>query len=149
MIVLDCSAAVAIMRDTAEGRAFRLLMEKGEMVIAPELFFAELGNALWKYARIGEVKGTQVKALFKRCASMVDRFYADGDLSVEAVSEAIRLDHSVYDMLYLVLARRMGATLFTLDRRLQALCMRQGVECTCFVDIGASDGETTSRASDR
>ena len=36
--------------------------------------------------------------------------------------EAMRLDHPVYGLLYFVLARREGATLFTLDQKLQGLC---------------------------
>ena len=36
---------------------------------------------------------------------------------------------SVYDMLYFVLARRNAATLFTLDRKLQQLCLDNGVDC--------------------
>ena len=51
----------------------------------------------------------------------------------EALIEAIRLDHPVYDLLYLVLARREGATLFTLDQKLQNLCLDNGVNCV-FLD---------------
>ena len=39
------------------------------------------------------------------------------------------LRHPVYDMLYFVLARRNAATLFTLDRKLQQLCLDNGVDC--------------------
>lgn len=32
-------------------------------------------------------------------------------------------------MFYFMLARRLGATLFTLDRKLMALCEENGVDC--------------------
>ena len=37
------------------------------------------------------------------------------------------LDHSVYDMIYLVLARRNNATLLTMDQRLVASAEKAGV----------------------
>lgn len=52
-----------------------------------------------------------------------------GSFRGEALTEAVRLRRPVYDMVYFVLARRLGATLFTLDKRLQALCIDNGVNC--------------------
>ena len=46
-----------------------------------------------------------------------------------ASTESVRLEHSSYDLFYLILARREGATLFTIDRKLQDLCARNGVNC--------------------
>ena len=55
--------------------------------------------------------------------------YLDKTQCCEATKEAMRLRHPVYDMLYFVLARRNAATLFTLDRKLQQLCLDNGVDC--------------------
>ncbi len=68
-----------------------------------------------------------------QATSLVDEFYRTEDLLREALMEAMRLDHPVYDMLYFVLARREGATLFTLDQKLQSLCADNGVDCV-FLD---------------
>lgn len=51
-------------------------------------------------------------------------------LEAEILHESLRLDHSSYDLAYLVLARRTGATLFTLDGKLADACERCGVSCT-------------------
>ena len=61
--------------------------------------------------------------------NLVSEFCEDDELVVEALSEAVRLNHPVYDLMYLVLARRHAATLFTLDRKLQQLCLDNGVNC--------------------
>ena len=37
------------------------------------------------------------------------------------------MDHSIYDMIYLVLARRNNATLLTMDQRLVASAEKAGV----------------------
>ena len=39
-------------------------------------------------------------------------------------------------MFYFVLARRFGATLFTLDRKLIRLCEEQGVQCVAILENG-------------
>lgn len=45
------------------------------------------------------------------------------------VLEAIRFKDPVHDMRYLCLARREGATLLTLDKKLAKLCQHAGVNC--------------------
>ena len=106
MIVLDCSAAVDMVRETEAGRALRQLMLEGEEVISSQLFLIEVSNAFWKYHKAGLLDDKTV------CAN---------------IEKAIA--HPVYDMLYFVLARRNAATLFTLDRKLQQLCLDNGVDC--------------------
>ena len=55
--------------------------------------------------------------------------------ATEVFGEACRLGHSVYDVFYFVLARRLGATLFTEDRRLIELCEQNGVDCVHILDL--------------
>lgn len=105
------------------------LVSDGEEIVAPNLFYAELGNSLFKYVRAGEIEGTQVNAAIKAAESLVDEFQSEEDFLAEALAEAVRLNHPVYDMLYFVLARREAATLFTLDQKLQNLCLDNGVNC--------------------
>lgn len=65
----------------------------------------------------------------RRTMGLVDRFVPVEELLVEAIHEAIRNEHSVYSMVYFVLARRNAATLFTLDKRLRQICTANGVKC--------------------
>ena len=129
MIILDCSAAIAIVRKIPEGQALSQLVSDDEKIIAPNLFYAELGNSLFKYARAGEIEESKVGAAIRAAENLVDGFRSEEDFLTEAVAEAVRLNHSVYDMLYFVLARREAATLLTLDQKLQNLCLDNGVNC--------------------
>lgn len=130
MMVLDCSAAVHIARRTELGESFSWLMGLDpECAVAPELFLAEIGSAFWKYARAGACKANEMRAYIRQTSALVDELVPMEELYVEAASEALRLNHSVYDMLYFVLARRNGATLVTADKRLNSLCEREGVAC--------------------
>lgn len=134
MIVLDVNAALAMMRETDEGVALKALLLENETVAAPNIFFSELGNSLWKYVRAGQLERTDLRGVLSSGIGLVDEFCADESLLVEALSEAICLNHPVCDMLYLVLARRKDATLFTLDKRLQKLCLEKGVNCVALGD---------------
>ena len=53
----------------------------------------------------------------------------------KSFAEAARQGHPVYDLLYVTLARRNVATLFTADRKLAVLCERMGVNCVCEMEL--------------
>lgn len=128
MIVLDCDAAVAIARDTPEGKALSGLMLEGERAIAPQLFANELAHTLEKYIRASYYDTQEALCVGQVAYALIDEFVDGDEFWEEACTEAIRLQHSSYDMFYLVLARRTASTLFTLDKRLQRLCLDNGVQ---------------------
>ena len=93
-----------------------------DKVIAPSLFVSENANAAWKYATHGYIAKEDCLRLLKAVLNEVDESVSDGELFPESLTEAVSRKHSVYDMLYFVLARRTSAPLLTCDRRLAALC---------------------------
>ena len=133
MIVLDCNAAVEIARGTENGNALMMLMDNNEKAITPQFFAYELANVVSKYARGGYIDRDAALELGHQAIELIDEFQDDRNLWEEAVAESIRLKHSAYDLFYLLLARRNAATLFTLDRKLQKLCLDNGVNCV-FTD---------------
>jgi predicted nucleic acid-binding protein len=60
--------------------------------------------------------------------NLIDEFVPISENNLEALNEAIRLEYSAYDMLYLTLARRTGAILLTLDKPLNAIAEKEGIE---------------------
>lgn len=58
---------------------------------------------------------------------LVDEFIPLEENAAEAFAEAVRQNHSVYDMFYLTLVRRYAATLFSTDRKLVELCGKMGL----------------------
>lgn len=139
MVVLDTSAAVEIVRETEVGVALASFIDEieGESVLTCELFRAEVRNALWKYVRAGIITQEEASDCIEDAFGLVDEFVPIEELGDEAFSEAVHCNHSVYDMLYLCLTRRRGATLFTLDKRLAALCREAGVHCIEEVRLSA------------
>lgn len=129
MIVLDCSAAVEIARETDMGRGFVGLILQGETIIASDLFRAEVRNTMWKYVRAGMMPEEEARGTIEDALALVDEFVPLSENANEAFAEAVRQNHSVYDMFYLTLVRRNDATLFSADKKLVALCGEMGLNC--------------------
>lgn len=129
MIVLDCNAAFAIAMNREDGKALEALMLEGERIIAPQLLVAELASTARKYVRGNVLSYEQALEAIRDTMRYIDEFVPAEAYCEEVFSEAIRLNHSAYDMFYFVLARRTASTLFTFDKGLQALCHDNGVDC--------------------
>lgn len=127
MMVLDSSAALRIVLGTPEGLMLIDTMDAGELITAPAVFEAETANAIWKYLRAGVLETQTALEKLHEALALVDVMEDMRPLLDEALAEAERTGHPVYDLLYLVLARRSAATLVTFDRRLASLCDRLGV----------------------
>ena len=119
--VVDSSAAVEIVLRKSGAIDLINRIMAADKVIAPALFYAETGNVFRKYIQGGFLEKEQGISLYRTALLIVDEFTDIAELNKEAVHEAIRLKHSVYDLLYVVLARRNGAKLLTCDKKLQAL----------------------------
>ena len=129
MVVLDCSAAIEMCRNTQKGRALRALLLEGEQVVAPGLLKVELRNVVWKYRRAGHLGEAEANLWIQTVLSVVDSFVPSDANIDEAYAEANLRNHPVYDMLYATLARRHACCLFTLDKRLVTVCQEMGVNC--------------------
>lgn len=131
MIVLDASAAVNIAQDTNAGRACAFMLEEleGEPIATCDIYRAEVRNAFWKYARAGLIDNAAALDSIRDALDLIDEYVPIDELGDEAFMAASMYGHSFYDMLYFCLARRKGATLMTLDKKLAKLCQDAGVNC--------------------
>lgn len=120
-VVLDASAALRAVLSPADHLSVLAAIESASDVMAPQLFAAEMANALWKYERAGRLDGREIRRRHAETLALVSLWIPDTSLFPEALSLATRLGHPVYDCLYLIAARRFDARLLTSDRRLEAL----------------------------
>lgn len=135
MIVLDACAALEMVRQTVNGKALFALLTPHERIASSALIRAELCSALWQHVRAGSYTVEEAKVLLRRALALVTDMHDTGENCMESLTEAVRLEHSPYDLFYLTLARRLGATLFTLDKQLARLCERQGVDVVWQEDL--------------
>ena len=112
---MDTSVAMKWVVEEEGSDAAASLWEGGHDLHAPHLTAAELGNALWRKARQGEINpgnaGTSAAYLSRAPIQWAD----DPALTGEAVRLALALNHPDYDCFYLALAHRVGAVVVTAD----------------------------------
>lgn len=124
-----------MVRETPRGLAFEGLVVENERVIASELFQAEIRNTFWKYVRSGLMTAEQAEARIASACALVDSFVPLEENAAESFAEAVRQDHSVYDLFYATLARRNAATVLTADKKFAELCEHMGIDCVCEVEL--------------
>ena len=127
-VVLDTCAAFEIAFKGEKFQQYSEILEKAENVIAPTLYDAEVANVLWKYIKAGYIDEQNAKITMALLLKLVDSYSDTSELAIEALHEAARLNHPVYDLYYMVLARRNGAVLLSVDEKLKKVCTDCGVE---------------------
>lgn len=131
-MVLDGSAAVRAVMDPAAQPALLERIESAATVLAPALLRAEVGNALWKYVRVGVLVAADLPERHREAMALVHRFVDEAGLFPEALTVAVATDHPVYDILYALTARRHAGVLLTFDMRLHDLCRREHIDSELF-----------------
>ena len=125
-VVVDASVALCwFAREAATPAANRLIGSRANLT-APSLLLAEVANGLWKKARRGEMSADLANAAMKEIHRFIPQIIELSDLTAPALELAREIDHSVYDCYYLVLARRRGVPLVTLDHALLASAAKGG-----------------------
>lgn len=127
MIVLDASAVVELLLDTAAGRRVAVLIEDPALSIhAPHLIDLETISVLRRFARDGVIDDEEAaSAIGDLMALDLQRH------SHEALLErawALRKSISAYDAMYVALAEALEATLVTCDKRLARAGVKVRVE---------------------
>lgn len=115
ILVVDASVAVKWFVEE-EGRADALaVLRCNADVVVPDLFFAEFANVLWKKSRKGEVGIQQAAQAISCVGQFVNHAMKSADLIERFFQWAQKLDHSVYDCLYLTCAETEGSKFVTAD----------------------------------
>lgn len=139
-VVMDANAAVSVVTKEPDSNRFRQLIYKNELVVAPDLFYAEIANIFTKGVRTKQFSSAKVESYARDAIELVDKYYRLDDLTSEVVRKSLKHYHSSYDMYYMVLAQRLGATVLTLDKQLAKLCIKNDVDCICGMDIEVDGG---------
>ncbi len=125
--VVDCSVAVKwyVPEDHAEF-ASRLLDGSHELH-APDLFFPEFGNTLWKKHRLGELTQPETKSILRALWAVPIEIHSSQLLLEAAVELAVHTVRSAYECLYVALAMLLDCPLVTADERLVGALRRSGL----------------------
>ncbi|MDR0300775.1 MAG: type II toxin-antitoxin system VapC family toxin [Treponema sp.] len=120
-VVIDVSGAVEILLQKEKVDEFSRVMQAGALVIAPDLYVSELTNTLWKYHKAKIYTEDECVKYIQNGIKYIDKFIDSKEIWQEAFSEGKKNKHSIYDMFYMVAARRSIGTLITADTDLAAI----------------------------
>jgi predicted nucleic acid-binding protein len=119
IIVIDASVAVKwVLRETGSDAADALLDDYDLM--APVLWLAEAGNALWRRARIGEITADEADVRLSELRNAPVTSRPIEPILQAALKLAMEIGHPIYDCLYLALALHHQTHVVTADRRFAA-----------------------------
>lgn len=119
IVVLDASAAVDLVINASKRVAEAQLLADARWVLAPTLYVSEVTNVFWKYHMFQDLEQEKAEHGMNLALELPDSLANDLELHSEAFAMSCLTRHSVYDMMYLVLARRNNAVLLSRDRPLK------------------------------
>ena len=125
--VLDVCGAMEILMQKEKAGKFSTILEEATLVLAPDIFIPELTNTLWKYCAVKVLNKDACIQCIQDGINYIDKFIDSMEIWHEAFSEGINHNHSIYDILYMVTARRNGGILITNDAVLAAICKKNHV----------------------
>ena len=127
-VTIDVSGTIVILLHKTKARKFSRVLQEAELVTAPDLYIAELTNTLWKYHAAKELDKDVCLRYIQEGINFVDKFIDSKDVWREAFVEGVNSGHSIYDMLYMITARRNSGILITNDSVLAAICKKNHVQ---------------------
>ena len=129
--VIDVSGAVELLLLKEKAGVFYKALQKASIIITPNLYISELTNTFWKYYSAKMQTKDECEQLIHDGINLINEFISAKDIWQEAFSEGINNNHSIYDMLYMVVARRHDGTLITNDSALAAVCKKYKIKVCC------------------
>jgi predicted nucleic acid-binding protein len=125
-LVVDASVAARWVLDQEDSRRANAL--RGEdRLIAPSLVAAEIGSAIWKAVRRGEVARPDAIAALRAALLPFDMLVPIEQLHARALELAIAFNYPIYDCFYLALAEKENEVLITADEAMIATARKAKV----------------------
>jgi predicted nucleic acid-binding protein len=121
-LIIDASVLIKFfVPEVLSSKAEQLLVrvEEGSIrLFAPDLIYAEAGNALWKKHRLKELTQSEVDKITDLIASIPLKVEPSKALFPLAIDIAIAYEVTVYDALYLSMAKVYETQMMTADKKL-------------------------------
>ncbi len=132
MLVVDASIAVKWFLNEPDSRQALSLFGQPYKLVAPPLIRIEVLAAIAKRARMGQIGAEDAAGQMERWRStLLNRavFIVDGnDQYQDEAALSLQERHSLYDCVYLVLAKKLRVPLVTADQRLGELAQALAIE---------------------
>jgi predicted nucleic acid-binding protein len=127
-LVIDASVAVKWVLPEPDSAQAAALRTTDDDLIGPSLAWAEVGSAIWKAARRGDVTARDARESLKIAMAHYHRLLLLDEFAERAFELAVGLGHPIYDCFYLALAERENAPLITADEAMIAAARKAKIK---------------------
>ena len=128
--VLDASAALELGLKRSGRNAIDSVLRQVDEIVSVDLFKAETGNVLWKYHRFEGFPLDLCWNLWNDCHSLIDHYQDASAIMQESFKLASRYRMTIYDALYIQLAKQSDALLITMDKTMKTNADKEGIQST-------------------
>ena len=122
-LVLDAGIGFALCAEPGSSnlrRALAAAVENGTLLYAPTLWHFEVTSIFTKAVHFQQMNESMARQAMQLMGEMqIELVHPDPELTIQAFNWTRRLNRAAaYDSFYLALAQRLGADLWTMDKRL-------------------------------
>lgn len=117
LLVVDASVAVKWLVAEENSDLARRVLHSDHELLAPRLMASEVGNALSRKVRMGQLERERAAVIAAAIPEIVDAWADDEVIVPDAIRLSVALDVPIYDCVYLALALHEGGILVTADIR--------------------------------
>jgi predicted nucleic acid-binding protein len=125
-VVVDASVIVKLLVDEPDSSSAASLVESHHLV-TPDFARLEVGNTLWSRVHAGHFDAGTAQRLLDLLDEIKIDTVASAPLVGRALAWAAKIDHPIYDCVYLALADRVRCALVTADNRFMSAIRRVGL----------------------
>ncbi len=134
-IVLDASGMVKLVLEENYSSEVRRIVYSsllyGEDIYVPDFSLAEALNAIWKHVYLfKDVSDLEGEKAVSDLLDIWERLnvYSSTEIAVDALRIAVKEGLTLYDSLYITLARKLDASLVTFDQKLREKSRKLGIK---------------------
>lgn len=121
--VIDSSVLVALLTPEKYSKWADKMLSNIDKWISLDLIYYEMANAIWKkYMRLNSLKREDAYEALDKALEILGtlfQIYSCNEIIEDAFKKAEELNITVYDAGYIVLAKKLGVKLVTLDGKLR------------------------------
>ncbi len=136
MVVDSNVIAYALLGPVEKRDAARRALQSVDEIAVPDLFFAEYASIVWQWATKLEASLPQFLGAMDDAEGLVERVVSCRSLWRSALGTALQVRHSVYDCMYVALARRLHSRVVTFDARLLVVFPQDTLPAEAYAESG-------------
>jgi predicted nucleic acid-binding protein len=121
-VVVDANVALRWLFDMDGTTQADALLRGNEPLIAPDLIFSEVTNAVWKMVTFASLSPAAATESILKLGDFFSEIVSSRDLKDAALAISLALRHPAYDCFYLALAEQRDCEVVSSDDRLLARC---------------------------